>query len=126
MDSRLRGIQAFVSGFTLGAPVIAKAALPQLGLSLWLFLAIVLFVTGAVIGSVAQARGGWDLPDPAGLTGEWLAEDEATCRKDMVAFAGDDFASKRRQINKKGSAATLMTWIFLAEVTCLVAWVAAG
>ena len=30
MDARLRGIQAFVSGFTLGAPVIAKAALPQL------------------------------------------------------------------------------------------------
>ena len=121
IDSALR----FASTLTLAIPVVAKAALPGLEwITPWSFLAGLAFLALFVLGAVSLTSGGLKLIDPGELFESWLDNPPAQFRKDLLYFAGEDFAANLASINRKGQAAVWMSWLFLLELLFLALWIA--
>ena len=57
--------------------------------------------------------------DPAKFYDRWLHRDEWTFKKDLIAFAGDDFATNERLVENKWIVSVVITILFFLEAAFL-------
>lgn len=125
VNDRIQSLLMFASGLTIGVPTLAKAAVPDISFgSFWFILGVVVFVGLFLFGVWARNAGSLALVDPIVLADEFFWDDEFTFKKDMVYFAGNHFDKNVEQIGDKAGWLNVVSVLFLAEMLCLVLWLA--
>ena len=123
-DAQIRGLQAFAATLAVAATVLAGGLNRQVEFgSPWLWVALGAFVAIVVIGAIANVLGNFTFISPNRLFEDWLWRDTWQFKKDLLAFAGEDFDKNVSGVNLKGNAAILMTGLFVLETVCLVVWI---
>lgn len=126
-DTRLTALMTLVSSVTLGVPILAKSVRPDISFtSVWFLAAVGVFVTGAVVGIVGRVSGAIELPNPMVLYENSLHRSAWEFKKNAIYFAGEAFKANTDVIRTKGNIAFFLTILWLAEVICLVVWLAWG
>jgi hypothetical protein len=126
-DNRLSALLTLVSSVTLGVPLLARTANPDISFtSSWFRIAITTFILSAVVGVVGRVSGGVELPNPAIFYNRSLHLSEWEFQKDALYFAGEAFKANASVIQAKGNIAFLQTVLWLIEVLCLVTWLGWG
>ena len=123
-DSRIQGLQAFAATLAVAATVLASGLNDDIEFgSPWLWTALAAFVATVFVGATAHVFGNFNLISPNRLFEDWLWREPWQFKKDLLAFAGEDFHKNVSRVNLKGYAAILMTGLFVLETVCLVVWV---
>jgi hypothetical protein len=126
-DNRIQSVLTFAATVALGIPVFGKAVRPALSLeSRWLWAALAIFAGIAIIGVAGRARGSLRLVNPGLLYEKWLDRSEWVFRKDMVFFAGQDFAANSDAIRRKGNCALVMASLFIVMAFMFLGWLTTG
>lgn len=123
-ESRVLQFLGLSAVVTFGAPVLARAMLPELSLqSPILYAAIGVFVGILACGVAALGWGTIKLPHPGIIWKRYLRKDEWTFKKDMVYQSVDAFDHNGRLVNRMGRFITAMAILFGLEVLLFVLWV---
>ena len=118
VDSRIQTLQAFIVTVTLGLPTIATFIVKNIQFTSWWFImACILAMTAVVIGVIGRSWGGITLVHPNILYEKWLHREEWEFQKDMLYFAAEHFEENASLVNWKGRLITIMTILFLLEVS---------
>lgn len=90
--------------------------------SIWLYIAIVLFVVGTTSGMMAKLKGSMKTIDPSMLVNGWLHQSEWEFKKNALYRASEDHGFNKKYVNKKGRIATIAAFSFFVEAIVLAIW----
>jgi hypothetical protein len=125
VDGRIQTLLAFAVTTIAIVPSVANAR----GIafrSIWFYFAILAVAAILVVGSYARHTGTIAVLNPAILYEKWLAHSEWEFKKNLIYWAGVDFASNSELLVKKWQLSVAITFLFFLETVFLVAWVAAA
>ena len=124
MGSRLQALLGFSGTLTIGGTVLAASLVDGIDLdSVWFGLVMVAFILTFAIGLYAPMHGNLRLLSPSKIYDLLLGGDEWTLKKDLLAFAGEDFDENMALVKWKANAAAIMSGLLLVETLLFVVWV---
>lgn len=124
MDSRLQALQTFAVTIAVVGAALATSIVEGIDVaSVWFGLALGAGGLAAFAGSITRVMGSPKVISPDELFDNWISRSPWHFKKDLLAFAGDDFNNNNRLVKLKGNAAVLASGLVLLEAVFLVVWV---
>ena len=125
-ENRIASLVTMASSLELAGPVLARAIRQDISFRSWWFIgSLVAFGVITVLGLLARVKGVLILPNPAIIRETALGKAEWRFKADALYLAGQHFDKNADVINAKGNWSIALTVIIVAEVSCLIAWIAA-
>lgn len=122
-DARLSVLATLATTITLGFPVLAKNARPDISFeSPLLWISVAIFVGSVWAGLAARVRGSVMLPDPTVMYEKSLHRSAWSFKMNQIAYAGRHFRANQEVVRVKGNVARAMTVALLFEVIFMIAW----
>lgn len=124
MEKRLQDLMLFSTSFLLPGPAIVVIALNPASLQSNLFYsATALALLNLVIGTITRFfTDKLLLPQPPLPESPWARLSESEFKIESLRFAHFNANKNAELVNSKGTWASRMTVVFLAEIAVLIAW----
>ncbi len=124
-NSKIQGLLTFSATITASLPIIAKAIINNVDFSsLWFIGAIATFVFLVLTGIVGMKVGSIILVHPKILHDKYLDYSHWKFRQQVIYWAGEHFNINKGIIDKKMQLRDIMIIFLLAEILCIVLWIA--
>jgi len=124
IEGRIQTILALVATVVLALPIAIHNSLSTARFSsIWFWAALCVLAAAAILGGFARVIGQIKVLDPNELYERCLHYSPWEFKKNMVAWAGQDFRRNKQIIHKKATVARWMLALFFFGDLLILAWV---